>query len=130
AYVMHGTLAVAVSAAVVWLWRLPPFDDLKAAAFACACLLISPYVLDYDFAVLGVAIAFFVRHGLARGFHSYEISALALAWISPLLARVVASAISLPIGLIAMIVLFALTVRRAADDTAAEARADASSASA
>jgi hypothetical protein len=116
AYVLHGALLVAVAAGLTWLWRSRAADDLKAAAFACSCLLTPPYVLDYDFAVLGVAIVFFVRHGLNHGFQSYEISGLALAWASPLLARGIAGATSLPVGLIAVLVLYTLILRRALNE--------------
>jgi len=40
--------------------------------------------------VLAVAIAFFVRHGLARGLRPYEITLLAAAWTVPLISRGVA----------------------------------------
>jgi hypothetical protein len=116
AYILHSALLVAIVASLAWLWRSRAADDLKAAAFACSCLLTLPYVLDYDFAVLGVAIVFFVRHGLKHGFHSYEISGLALAWTSPLLARGIAGAISLPLGLIAVLVLYTLILRRAVSE--------------
>jgi hypothetical protein len=47
-------------------------------------------VLDYDLVVLAIAIAFFARHGLNRGFRGYEISVLAAAWAVPLLTRSIA----------------------------------------
>ncbi len=118
AYAAQATLALAVALSLVWLWRSRAADDLKAAALACACLLATPYVLDYDLVVLAVAIAFFARHGLAHGFRDYEISVLALVWITPLIARSVAGAIGLPLGLIAMLALYALTLGRAAADLA------------
>jgi hypothetical protein len=83
AYAAQGALALTLAASVVWLWRSQAAFELKAAALAIACLLATPYVLDYDMVVLGIAIAFLVRHGLARGFHPYEISLLALAWATP-----------------------------------------------
>ena len=48
-----------------------------------------------------------------HGFRDYEISVLAFVWIAPLIARSVAGTIGLPLGLMAMLALYALTLRRA-----------------
>src|SRR5260370_30771748 len=122
AYVAQAALALVVAVSLVWLWRSPAAQDLKAAALSCACLLTTPYVLDYDLVVLGVAIAFFVRFGFAHGFRDYELSVLALAWGAPLFARGVAAAAGIPLGLMAMLLLYGLTLRRAALDLRTTAR--------
>jgi alpha-1,2-mannosyltransferase len=124
AYMAQAALALAVAASLVWLWRSRAADDLKAAALACACLLATPYVLDYDLVVLAVAIAFFARHGLAHGFRDYEISLLAFVWVTPLIARSIADLTDLPLGLIAMLALYGLTMRRAAADLAGRGQRD------
>ncbi|HEY4403222.1 MAG TPA: glycosyltransferase family 87 protein [Xanthobacteraceae bacterium] len=116
AYVAQAALAVVVAASLVRLWRTPAAAELKAAAFLCACLLTTPYVFDYDLVVLGVAIAFFARHALVNRFRDYEISLLALAWWTPLIARSVADTGGIPLGLIALLALYALTLWRAAVD--------------
>ena len=118
AYAAQAALALAVAASLVWLWRSRAADDLKAAALACACLLATPYVLDYDLVVLAVAMAFFVRHAFDQGFRDYEISVLAFVWVAPLIARSVAGTIGLPLGLMAMLALYALALRRAVLDGA------------
>lgn len=116
AYAAQGALALALALSIVWLWRSKAAFELKASALATASLLATPYVLDYDLVVLAVAIAFFVRHGLARGFRPYEITLLAAAWTVPLISRGVATIIPIPLGLIAMLALYAITLRRAAYD--------------
>ncbi len=116
AYVAQGALALVLAATIVWLWRSQAAFELKAAALAVASLLATPYVLDYDMVVLGIAIAFLVRHGLARGFHPYELSLLALTWAVPFLTRSIAGLSGIPLGLIVMLVLYAMTLRRAASD--------------
>ncbi|CCE06404.1 conserved membrane hypothetical protein [Bradyrhizobium sp. STM 3843] len=120
AYVVQTTLALLLAAGVAWLWHSDAAFELKASALATASLLATPYVLDYDLVVLAVAIVFFVRHGLAHGFRDYEISLLACAWIVPLLSRSVAGLTTVPLGLIVMLMLFALTLRRASLDRASE----------
>lgn len=113
AYAVHGALALAVAAGLVWLWRSAAAYELKAAALAVGCLLATPYVIDYDLTILAVAIAFFVRHGLARGFRDYEITLLACVWCAPLLARTIALDAGIPLGLIAQAALFIIIVDRA-----------------
>jgi hypothetical protein len=113
AYAIQTALAVTLAVSLAWLWHSEAAFELKASALATASLLATPYVLDYDLVVLAVAIAFFLRHGFVRGFHDYEISLLAAAWIVPLLSRGVAGATGIPLGLIVMLVLYGFTLKRA-----------------
>jgi hypothetical protein len=113
AYAIQTALAVMLAASLAWLWHGHAAFELKASALATASLLATPYVLDYDLVVSAVAIAFFVRHGFARGFRDYEISLLASAWIVPLLSRGVAGATGIPLGLIVMLALYGFTLKRA-----------------
>ena len=117
AYGVQLALTLTVAACVVWLWRSAAAFELKAAALALACLLATPYVLDYDLVVLGVSIAFLARHGLKRGFHPYEATVLAIAWIMPLLARTIMSASDVPFGLLTLVAVFTITMMRAVSDT-------------
>lgn len=116
AYAAQFSLALVLAVSIVWLWRSEAAFELKASALATASLLATPYVLDYDMMVLAISIAFFARHGFARGFQPYEISILAAAWIAPLMSRSVAGVTFIPLGLIAMLALYAVTIRRAAFD--------------
>ena len=113
AYAVQAALALMLAASLAWLWRSDAAFELKAAGLATASLLATPYVLDYDLVVLAVAIAFFARHGLNRGFRDYEISLLAAVWTVPLLSRGVAGATGIPLGLLLLVATFALIMRRA-----------------
>jgi hypothetical protein len=113
AYAAQGALFLMLATTLAWLWRSDAAFELKAAALAAACLLATPYVLDYDLVVLAIAIAFFVRNGLKQGFHDYEISVLAAAWLVPLLSRGIAGLAGIPLGLIVMLMLYVVTLRRA-----------------
>jgi hypothetical protein len=121
AYAIQGSLLAMLAASLAWLWHSDAAFELKAAALALGCLLATPYVLDYDLVVLAVAIAFFARHGLSRGFRDFEISLLAAAWIVPLLSRGIAGATSIPLGLLVLLAFYALVLRRAALDRASVA---------
>lgn len=116
AYVVQICLGAFLALSIAWVWRSRVAFDLKASALTTASLLATPYVLDYDLVVLAISIAFFVRYGLAHGFRPYEISILACAWIVPLVSRSVAGATLIPLGLLVMLALYAITLRRIAAD--------------
>jgi hypothetical protein len=113
AYGMQAAVTVAVGASLAWLWRSDCSDPLKAAALALAMMLATPYSLDYDMMVLAPAIAFLAADGLARGFLPWEKTALAFLWLVPLVARSVAEWTLIPLGVLAMLVVYALVMRRA-----------------
>ena len=119
AYAVQIALALLLATGLAWLWHSDAAFELKAAGLATASLLATPYVLDYDLVVLAVAIAFFARHGLSRGFRDFEISLLAAAWIVPLLSRPIAGVTGIPLGLLVLLTFYVFTLRRAVLDRAA-----------
>ena len=118
AYAVQIALALMLATSLGWLWQSDAAFELKASALATASLLATPYVLDYDLVALAVGIVFFVRHGLSRGFRTFEISLLAAAWIAPLLSRGVAGVTGMPLGLVVLLALYVFTLRRAVIDRA------------
>ncbi len=112
AYAAQAGVALAVAAAVVWIWRGEGSFALKAAALLTGSLLVSPYTLDYDFVVFGMALAFLVAHGLARGFQPWDKTLIAIAWFIPAIARSVGKFAYLPVGFLALAAIFALIVVR------------------
>ncbi|WP_213738183.1 glycosyltransferase family 87 protein [Bradyrhizobium sp. dw_411] len=116
AYAIQGIVSIAVVCGTAWIWSSACNRDLKSALLAVATLLASPHVLDYDLVVLAVAIAFFVRHGIGHGFRDFEISVLAAAWIVPLLSRGIAGITGIPLGLLVLLALYVVTLRRAMSD--------------
>src|ERR1700730_7844375 len=113
AYAVQGAAVLIVRFFLVRLWRSEAAFALKAAALLSGALISTPYLLDYDLMVMAPAIAFLVSDGLERGFLPYENKALAFCLVAPLLTRSLAEHIGLPLGLIALVMLFALTLRRA-----------------
>jgi hypothetical protein len=86
---------------------------VRGAAALSAALLCTPYVLDYDFILLGVAIAFLMADMRNRGTLAWEPTWLAYAWVAPLFGRAVSDFTHIPVNLIAAIAVLALAVRRA-----------------
>jgi len=118
AYAFQIALASALAVTLAWLWHSDAAFELKAAALSVASLLATPYVLDYDLVVLGIAIVYFARLGLSQGFRAYEISLLVAAWIAPLLSRGVAQVTAIPLGLLVLLILYIFILRRAVMDRA------------
>jgi alpha-1,2-mannosyltransferase len=114
AYAVQGAVTLALAAAMAWLWRAPVDFALKAAGLIIAAVLATPYSLDYDMTALAPAIAFLAVHGMRCGFAPYEKSALAALWIAPLVARSLAQAMLLPVGLFAMAAMLIVILHRAA----------------
>jgi hypothetical protein len=119
AYAAQAAMVAAAAVLLAVLWRSPAAFALKATALSAGALLATPYLLDYDLMVMAPAIAFFAVHGLARGFLYYEKSALAFCWFAPLVARTLGEQTGVPVGLIALVLLFLLALRRAAAERAA-----------
>jgi len=111
AWVVQGGLALAVAAALVWLWRGDAPFELKAAALAVGTVLVTPYVFAYDLVVLAVPLAFLLRYALGHGFLRCEGWALAAVG-ALLLIYIVATT---QVGLAASIMVALLVVRRAWD---------------
>jgi len=116
AYTAQLTLMVALAAGLIWLWRGPVAYPLKAAGLLIACLLATPYSLDYDLMVLAPAIAYLCVDGVARGFAPYEKTVLAALWIVPLVARSIPEATLIPLATPMMLLAMTVLLRRAMND--------------
>jgi hypothetical protein len=106
AYVMQGLVSAVVVGSVAWVWRSSRDDCVKAATLSAATALASPHILDYDLMILGPTIAFMTIAIARRGAKSYEISALAAAWLVPLVTRGFTGTTDIPLALVAMIALY------------------------
>lgn len=112
AYVVQGIASLAAIASVIWAWHGRDDDATKAAILIFATLVASPHLLDYDFVLLAPALAFMAVAGLTRGFAPYEISLLAAAWTMPLVARAIAGATLIPLGLVVTLALLASALQQ------------------
>ena len=118
AYAAQGALILGLAASLVWLWRSPAANEIKAAGLITASLLATPYLMDYDLMALAPAIAFFAAHGLANGFRPYEKTILAFAFLAPACARAVADATFIPLGLISLLAVYGVVLARGKEERA------------
>jgi alpha-1,2-mannosyltransferase len=111
AYAMQAIVMVALGATLIRRWRAAVPFELKAAALCLAIPLATPFSFDYDLVVLAPAIAFFAVHGAAHGFGRFTKTALAVLWIVPSFARMIAGATLIPLTVPAMLAAYALALR-------------------
>ena len=123
AYALQAIAAVSMAALVFHVWARQGEFATKCAVLLSATLVATPLVLFYDLMLLGVALAWLVQAGRARGFLPGE--KLALLPIMPcvMLARSATGPLHVPLGLLASVLVLALAVRRHVVESGAEAGA-------
>jgi hypothetical protein len=113
AYTGQGMAAVFVAVTVAWIWRQQPASRLAIAALIAGTPLMSPYVFDYDLALLAVPIAILAWDGVERGWQPGEREILVLAFFTPALVSILGHTTTLQLGPLLLLALFAMTIRRA-----------------
>jgi len=116
AWTAQAAVALIAAGAVALLWRRDCSYEIKAAALGCGILLATPYLYTYDLVVLAVPLLFLFRLGRTHGFLRHELAGIGLACLLVLIFPFV----KLPVGLGAVLVVAALTARRAAAPQATE----------
>ncbi len=87
AYAAQAVFAFIAALAVAWAWKRKGDMRMKGAILVTACLMATPYLLDYDLMVLALPVAWLVAAGLETGFRPYEKTLLAACFLLPLLSR-------------------------------------------
>jgi hypothetical protein len=102
-----------IVAALLLIWRSAgKGTNFRAAAVCAAAALSTPYLFDYDMAVVGIGAAFLYAEARQARFLPFERSALAFIWIAPWVSRPAAQYLMLPLGSAAMLLLAWLAWRR------------------
>lgn len=119
AYALHGAVALTLCGATLHAWRRPGPIELKRALAVLATLSVSPYVFDYDLALVALPIAWIAEFGRRNALPPGTKIALALAFVTPVAFVSIAGYTHLQFMAPALLVLFAATWRclHAADAT-------------
>ena len=112
AYMAQLACGIAVVAALAMAPRRLP--SLARGATICAAVpLVSPYLFDYDLAILAVPIAWVAREAETDGrFLPWEKLVLLAGFVLPLFARPVATYLAVPLGPLIAASLFCVVLRR------------------
>jgi hypothetical protein len=113
AYAIHATGALVAIGAAVWVWLRAEAIALRGSALVLATILTTPYVFDYDLALLALPIAWLAMEGVRTGFARWEREILVAAWLTPLIAVAIAEKFSVQLAPLVLFALLALVVRRA-----------------
>jgi len=98
AYALQGIGAFGAISALFLLHKREFRSSAEPAAIVCACLLASPFLLDYDLAFLAVPLAWLTDQGLRSGFRPFEKMVLLCGYVLPLISRTVAGTFGLPLA--------------------------------
>ena len=121
ARLMHQSIAFAWGAqiataicAIAALWMLQRRALLTAgeapAVVSAGLAHASPFLLDYDLTLMAIPLVWLLGQGLRAGFLPFEKAVMALAFLLPLISRVLAGAVGLlPLAPLTIAALFALT---------------------
>jgi len=112
AYGLQLATLVGSAAFVFVVWRSEASDRIKQAALAFAALVATPYLFDYDLAILEIGIAAISVAGLEEGFLSWEKLILVVLWLLPGVARPVTMVSNVPIVPVVVLSGIALLVVR------------------
>jgi hypothetical protein len=112
AYSIQGLVLFLTAATLVLAIQKRPGGRAEGALMMMAALLATPFVLDYDLALLAVPLAWLTREGIERGFRPWEKIGLLAAYLLPLAARPFAMAAHVPLAPIVLAGIFGLMLCR------------------
>ena len=106
--------AIGIVAGIALLWRARAAPNaIRAAAAGAAVALSTPYLLDYDLAVVGIGAAFLYSVARDADIFPYERIAFAFIWAAPLYVRPIQQFALVPLGTLTILLLAWLAWRRA-----------------
>jgi hypothetical protein len=118
AYVAQAAAALVAAIGVVARLRgrdAAPDRSGQVALLVVATLCASPFVLDYDLTLLAIPLAWSFQQALLTGFRRWEKLTLASGFMLPMVARLLATHLSLPVGPLVVAAVFVLVARRLRD---------------
>jgi len=112
AYGLQALMTGLAAVLVFLLARRRPEGGAEGVALIAAAALASPFLLDYDLMLLAIPLAWVFVQGRRTGFLPWEKTVLAAAFLLPMVARLVAGHIGLPLGPPVILALLLVVVRR------------------
>lgn len=113
AYAYQGAAALTAILGLAWTCARRPGAGAEMAAMACAGLLCTPYLMDYDLVCLAAPMAWILREA-DGGWRPWEKAVLQLAYAYPLAARALTISAGLPVTPLVMGAMLAVVLARGA----------------
>ena len=98
AYGVQAVVTLAAAAILVLIARKRPGATAEGATLVTASLLAAPFLLDYDLMLLAIPLASITREARKSVWLTWEKSVLIAVFILPLVSRVFADYVGIPIG--------------------------------
>lgn len=111
-YVAQACASLVVAVVVASVIRRGATKQGSVALAAAAGLLMTPFALEYDLAILAAPLAWLLAQGMRDGFLPWEKSVMAAAYFLPAFSRPMAALAGLPLAPPILAAVFALVVRR------------------
>jgi len=103
--------AGALVALALAAWRRPG-GHAEGALLAAAAMVVSPYLVDYDLAILGLPLAWLLAQALRTGFRPWEKMLLLAGYMLPVVSHGLADSLRLPVAPLVLCAMLVLVVRR------------------
>lgn len=116
AWVVQTLVSLGACAALVVGLRRTRDVEAQGALCACAALLASPFLLDYDLMLAALPLLWLFREARRTGFRPWEKSVMLAAFLLPLVSRLIGGAIHVPTAPFILSALFAVVLVRARAD--------------
>jgi hypothetical protein len=120
ASLVQGAVTLGVLGSLVWITIRSPRRNVEPPLMVLAALLATPFVLDYDLVLLALPLAWLFAEGRRTGFAPYEKITMLIAYVLPLISRVLAKDLSLPLAPLVIAALFAIVARRMSNEATRE----------
>ncbi len=117
AWALQATMSFGAIGALCLYVRKTENAAAQAAMTACAALLASPFLLDYDLMLAALPLLWLLREGRRTGFAPYEKTVMLAAFVLPLVSRLLAAGLHLPMAPLVLVALAFVVFRRAAHAT-------------
>ena len=125
AYGLQVLAALGASAGVIVLQRRARGSGAEGPLVVMAALLASPFLLDYDLALMAIPLAWITAQGVKTGFLPWEKIGLLAAFLLPAVSRNIAMTLGIPLAPLVMAALYGAVMRRGLMQPPTEAAASA-----
>jgi hypothetical protein len=112
-WAFQAIVSLAALVALAWAVRRRPGGHAEGAALAAAALVCSPYLVDYDLAILGLPLAWVLAQALRKGFEPWEKLLLLAGYMLPIVSHGLAASLRVPVAPLVLCAILVLVVRRA-----------------
>jgi hypothetical protein len=112
-WAVQGAVSAAALAALgVAAWRRPG-GHAEGAMLAAAAMVVSPYLVDYDLAILGIPLAWVLAQAVRTGFRPWEKMILLAGYMLPVVSHGLAESLRVPVAPFVLCAVYILVLRRA-----------------